>query len=237
MVGDSEHRTPHDSTANRLYGIGDRWTEANYRLRRDDIDFRYWLSNSGDQPPCPDLLISRRADLASDVSGASLLAIEPGARIGLYALPGPSQDQALAGHPVLEQPYAELDLDLALTVEVLDAPTQLDIGETAAVIVRLTNNSSKALVPHLGLEGVGGVSLGLEWRDPARPDNRLVESQRLPLPAIVWPGDSIEIAGNILAADAPIAAGEWQLVVAVVQEGRAWLDAEQSSIVVVTAPR
>lgn len=230
-----------------LFGIGDRWHEANYRLRRDDIDFRYWVSGGDAPPPCPDLVISRRPDLATALaaggddrlSGVTLLAVEPWSRLGLYGS-GAAGELARGVRPITDAPYAPfvgdgVDAAQGLQIDVLDVADRATVGDEVTVTVRLTNLGPRALVPHLGLEGAGGVNVGLEWRDPTRPGDRLIEPVRVPLPAIVWPGEAVEVTGTLPAADAPIALGEWLAVAGVVQEGVAWLPAEATATVEVGA--
>lgn len=214
-------------------------TQELYRINNLDRDYVFVDTldlEAGAAPPgCVGVIVSERADLASVLPGWRPVAAEPQRPQWLWVAPEHLNrfDQVLGASPgsAIEQPAALVE------VAPLGGP-EIDDENLFPVLVRLTNTSAEAFIPAGNLpDGVGGIRVGLEWRDPGEPLERIHEPIRVALPRILLPGESIVLEGEMTTTVPGFEAepGTWVLRAEVVQEFVRWFDGDgfsETSVVV-----
>ncbi len=210
------------------------WHGEDLIVQHPDIYFPYWRSGRDQEPvPCGDLIISSRNNLARDLPGWRASLVEYESPFWLWASPSYMERSDLTD--LGDSPGAPI-AGLFADVEVLMVePSERSDWIVIEAVVH--NNSREPFVPLQNLIRVHGATrVGVEWRDPSRPNERLHEPSRFDLPAPLQVDDSIVVRG-----EAPIAQGEfdpppgeWLVHLELVQEGVQWAGRHASGSILVT---
>lgn len=202
--------------------LTDFFTQESYRVNDLERDYLFWSSESGEQPPCDSFVISESSSLGNVLVGWRPVAVEQDRRAWLWVSPDVDGQVAVRViRPLPGQPLFEPTADVSIDVTVGAIRT----GEAAPVVVEFTNTSTQTYVPIRNVpSGIGGVQVGLEWRDPDQPDERLHEPVRVAVPGLVRPGDTVVVEGvlPVNIAGAPGREGVWLVRAELVQESVEW---------------
>ncbi len=210
------------------------WAQENYRVHRLDIAFPFWRSGEIAAVPC-DVVISSRADLGDVLPGWSAIGAENGHRQWLWVAPSLARSSVL--EPLVVRPAPGSPLDEG-TAELTVLAVELDEdGETYELSVEIENTSDDVYVgaEHLP-DSIGSVRLGVEWRSPESPHERIHEPFRSDF-GLLRPGESAVIDIALRRSATPQTErgdGEtWIIRLELVQEGVAWFEDAAAATAVV----
>lgn len=207
-----------------------QWHRFNYRvlLARTTVQ----QVESLDDPSvaeCGPFVLSSVHQVASEVPGARLVAMEAHAGVALWVLPSDEQ-AALDAEGALfpaEWPSPLPEESLRASIELLGpTPTVDDLRDGARLALRVRHDGAGS--PWAGQSGLGGwtaqpvrVTTSVVDDDGAR----LVDALRSDIPPTVAPGESFELVVEL----PPVPAGEpSQIVVELVAEEQAWFGEDGS---------
>ena len=106
------------------------------------------------------------------------------------------------------------------SIRVLEAPSQMYVGEAGAFLIEIHNDSNRCLVPPSNLVAPSSANVSYHWyRDGTPPMLYEWEGARGALPCRIAPGESGE---DYLSVSAPREPGQYLLQLDLVEEHVAW---------------
>lgn len=122
-----------------------------------------------------------------------------------------------AAMPAVMQPVPIQSPGRGISMRFLKAPSEMTVGQTYWVTVRIVNNSDRALLPQSEFIRWGELALGDRWLPAVAQAG--ASPLRTPFPARLLPGHQHDALVRVRAPDAP---GTRRLTIDILQHERTW---------------